>query len=213
MCSSSSQTDRLDELPLPDPSPRPAAEIVDGTTGAEQTHSQASGASGAIHDAGPRPFVHVVRYCGLDEASTTAAIRQAVEILDAFVAAQGASPIEALIIVYRNRLPGAITLEIGAAVSPAIAEKVGGELIATTTPSGPMVSVAAQPGFAGLLQAADHLTTGGGSGPTYFWQVFGAEAFRPWRGYPQADVKAPRSGKRSPTRTRAARSSAAESKT
>lgn len=148
-------------------------------------------ASAADHQAEARPLVHVVRYCGLDDASTTAAIRQAIEILDDFIAAQDCPAASELLIVYRNRLPGAVTLEIGYPVTGAVARNVTGEIAATKTPSGPMASTVTQPGFRGVLDAADRLAVTRSAEAKYFWQIFAADDFRPWRGYPLGHLKTP----------------------
>lgn len=142
----------------------------------------------------PRPMIYVVRYCGEEDASTTAAIRQAIEVLDRYLVSIDEAVGRELIVIYRNRLPGAVTLEVGYPVDQSVAEQASGEIAARPAPSGPMVSTTAGPGFASVLAAERRLT-----GPlakasrnrSFTWQNFKGSDFRPWRGHPSSPLFAP----------------------
>lgn len=135
-----------------------------------------------------RPFVYVVRFCGTEESSVAFAIRQAIGVLDNFLQGQHVVDPGELIIVYRNRLPGAVTLQVGFPVEQRIADAARGEVFAGLTPSGPMIEML--PGG----QLADVLDVGAGlpEDPSSFtWQSFGRSDFRPWREHPSAPVLTP----------------------
>jgi hypothetical protein len=83
------------------------------------------------------PLLQVVRYCGLDDASTAAAIRQAVAELDGVVAALGLEAPDTLIVRYRAPVRDAITLEIGFATVAELAERGHGEVSGSQIPAGP----------------------------------------------------------------------------
>lgn len=142
----------------------------------------------------PRLMIHVVRYCGEEDASTTAAIRQATEVLDRYLVSIDEPVGRELIVVYRNRLPGAVTLEVGYPVDQSVADQATGEIAAGPAPSGPMISTTTGLGFASVLAAERRL-----SGPlakanrsrSFTWQSFKASDFRPWRGHPSSPLFAP----------------------
>lgn len=141
-----------------------------------------------------RPLIYVVRYCGEEDASTSAAIRQAIGVLDTYLDAIGVPAAGELVVIYRNRLQGAVKLEIGYPVDQAIADKASGEIMSGTTPSGAMVSTVTGRGFAAVL-AAERRLTGGVSmsarNHPFTWQSFKTPEFRPWRGHPPARLLAP----------------------
>lgn len=142
----------------------------------------------------PRPMIYVVRYCGEEDASTTAAIRQAIEVLDRHLVSIGEPVGRELIVVYRNWLPGAVTVEVGYPVDQSVADQTTGEIASKSAPFGPMVSMITAWGFASVLAAERRLT-----GPlsatahkrTFTWQSFKGSEFRPWQGHPPAQLLAP----------------------
>ncbi|WP_156384742.1 hypothetical protein [Devosia sp. Root413D1] len=139
-------------------------------------------------------MIYVVRYCGEGDASTTAALRQAIEVLDRYLVSIDEPVGRELIVIYRNRLPGAVTLEVGYPVDQSVAEQATGEIAARPAPSGPMVATTTGLGFASVLAAERRLT-----GPlvkanrnrTFTWQGFKGSDFRPWRGHPSSPLFAP----------------------
>lgn len=134
------------------------------------------------------PFIYVTRFCGEEEASASAAIRQAIDVLDSFLKTLKAHKPEQLIVRYRNRLPGAVTLDIGYPVDQAIADRAGGEILRDTSPSGLMSALSTGPGFAALLAADQQLAERGtphaDNSHTQTWQFFEEDEFRPWLGHP-----------------------------
>jgi hypothetical protein len=136
-----------------------------------------------------RPLVYVVRFCGTEESSVASAIRQAISVLDNFLQGQGAEEAQELVVVYRSRLPGAVTLQVGFPVSQRIAHAAGGEVFAGLTPSGPMVEMLPGSDLDDVLGVAARLPKGRASFTC--WQIFRASDFRPWRQHPSVPVMAP----------------------
>ena len=136
------------------------------------------------------PSIYVRRFCASDEASTSAAIRQAVERLDSYFAQKGHDLPNTLYVVYRNVQPHTVTLEIA---MPAIGPDEfppDGELQQDTLPVSTRISVDAVEGYAGLLQAEKRARSSVAAAANgvelIFWQRFDAVQFRPWRGHPQS---------------------------
>lgn len=135
-----------------------------------------------------KPLVYVVRFCGIEESSVASAIRQGIGVLDDFLERQRADGPDELVVVYRNRLPGAVTLQIGFPVKQPVADAATGEVFAGVTPSGSMVEML--PG--GDLDDVLNVGAGFPEGTSSFtWQTFHQRDFRPWRGHPSAPVMAP----------------------
>ncbi len=136
---------------------------------------------------GPEPFVYVTRFCGLDEASTAAAIREAVAEFDALFAATGAPPGKELIVVFRNRLPEAITLDIGMPIPSVLVGRLGEEFRAGYLPAGPLAQALPTTGLTGVLKAGEQLIAQAYPGRRDafhgFWQRFRSPQFRPWQGH------------------------------
>jgi hypothetical protein len=140
----------------------------------------------------PRPFVYLVRFCSLDEASMSAAIRQAVAQLDTVLAAEALPAAQSLIVVYKNRLPQTVTLEIGVPLALEAVREAAGGIHTGMAPGGASLTVRADPGLPGLL-AADLVLArlAGKSGHMaldQLWQEFDAASFRPWLGHPPAPL-------------------------
>lgn len=135
-----------------------------------------------------RPLVYVVRFCGTEESSVASAIRQAIGVLDNFLKGQGADEAQELVVVYRNRLPGAVTLQVGFPVAQRVAEAAAGEVFAGLTPSGPMIEMLPGGDLDDVLGVGARLPEGRAS---FTWQSFRASDFRPWRQHPSVPVMAP----------------------
>lgn len=140
----------------------------------------------------PEPFVYVTRFCGLEAASTSAAIKGAIAELDEFLAAVRQPPAETLIVVYRNRLPAAITLDIGVPVPAGIADMAAGSLRSGRSPGGLVVETMPGEGIAGVVAASErlvaHAAIGSRDGFRSTWQRFDAARFRPWHEHPRVPV-------------------------
>ena len=142
----------------------------------------------ATVDCAARPFLYVVRFCGTEESSVASAIRQGVELLDQFLEARGAAAPDELVVVYRNRLEGAVALQIGFPVEQELSRAASGEVFAGITPSGSMVQLLPGGDLDDVLGAGAHFPEGAGS---YTWQSFRRPQFRPLDDYPSAPLFAP----------------------
>ena len=135
-----------------------------------------------------RPLVYVVRFCGTEESSVASGIRQGIGVLDNFLERQRADAPDELVVIYRNRLPGAVTLQIGFPVKQRVADAATGEVFAGVTPSGSMVEVLPGGGLDEVLSVGAGLPEGNSS---FTWQIFHQPDFRPWRGHQSAPVMVP----------------------
>jgi hypothetical protein len=135
-----------------------------------------------------RPLVYVVRFCGTEESSVASAIRQAIGVLDNFMRGQDAGEAQELVVVYRNRLPGAVTLQVGFPVAQRIADAAAGEVFAGVTPAGPMIEMPSGGELEDVLAVGARLPEGRAS---FTWQTFRLADFRPWRAHPSAPVLVP----------------------
>jgi len=134
------------------------------------------------------PIVRVRRFCSLTDASLSAAIRSALDRLDAVLAANGA-PLDRVAVIYRNRGRSTVTVDVGVFMDP-LAETGGSDVQNDRMPSGPEVSTFAQAGVGGLA-AAQAVLLGEGHGVEHdavWWQIFSAGEFRPWTGLPAAQL-------------------------
>jgi hypothetical protein len=154
----------------------------------QQTPAPPPQVSRAVKHCPARPLVYVVRFCGTEESSVASAIRQGIGILDSFLERQGAAPPDELVVVYRNRLPYAVTLQIGFPVEQRIANAAAGAVFAGTTPAGPMASILPGGDLADVLAVGERLPEGT---PSLTWQTFRRVHFRPWREHPSVPVLAP----------------------
>jgi hypothetical protein len=104
-----------------------------------------------------QPMLYVTRYCSLEPASITAALRQGMDVLDSFVGGLAEpAPTEA-IVIYRNRLGETVIVEVGYPVSAEAAKRATGEVKSGRTPGGSMVSIMPDAGHHGLLEAQNRL--------------------------------------------------------
>ena len=127
----------------------------------------------------PRPMVYVVRFCGAQASSIRAAVGQAIAVLDAFLNRLSMGPPAQLVVVYRNHIEGAVTVQIGYPVSEEAAAAVSGEILAGVTPSGPMVELVGEQTLEQILAVGRSLPE---SSASYTWQILDEADFRPWTG-------------------------------
>ena len=104
-----------------------------------------------------QPMLFVTRYCSLEPASVTAAIRQGMNVLDGFIGGLAEPPPKEAIVIYRNRLPETVIVEVGYPVSASVAKRAAGEVKSGKTPGGSMLSIMPDAGLGGLLEAQDRL--------------------------------------------------------
>ena len=144
--------------------------------------------TGAPKEYQGRPLAYVVRFCGTEESSVASAIRQGIGVLDNFLQRQRADEPSELVIVYRNQLPGAVTLQVGFPVDQRVANAAAGEVFAGLTPSGPMIEMLPGGDLDEVLSVGARLPEGRSA---FTWQRFRQSDFRPWREHPSAPVIAP----------------------
>jgi hypothetical protein len=102
-------------------------------------------------------MVYVTRYCGLEPYSLTAALHEAMDALDRRFAELGLPVPAEVVIVYRNRLPESVVLDIGY-VLPAAAQVAGrDDMKLGRTPEGFMLAAPAQYGGRDLFAVHDQL--------------------------------------------------------
>lgn len=135
-------------------------------------------------------MVSVTRFCGLDDASTGAAIRQAVGRLEHFFAERQLPAPDTLIIVYRNLIPGAITLELGFPVPAHGEPRTDGEFSITEVPPLDEQVAMTAPGLQPIIMTLRDLMR---ASHPFAWQVLEAAEFRPWRGNPALPLNVARS--------------------
>lgn len=138
----------------------------------------------------PGTMLYVRRFCASDEASTSAAIRQAIGRLETHFAEQNVEPGQ-LIVIYRNLRPQTVTVDIGMSVAQGASMASPGTLRVAPVPASSSFEGVAQPGFEALLQAIATLRSKAGLNSTdiaAFWQSFDLDRVRPWTGHPEATV-------------------------
>jgi hypothetical protein len=124
-------------------------------------------------------MIYVVRFCGTQPSSIGAAVGQAIGVLDDYLQQLGHPKGRQLYVIYRNHIEGAVTVQVGYAVSNDAAASVTGEIFAATTPSGPMIELAGEPTLDRILAVGRSLPA---SSSSYTWQVYEEDEFRPWTG-------------------------------
>lgn len=135
-------------------------------------------------------MVSLARFCGLDDASTGAAIRQGVSRLDHFFGERKLPTPDTLIIVYRNLIPGAITLELGFPVPAHGEPRTEGEFGINELPEAAEQVAMTTPGLAPIIVTLRDLMR---AGHGFAWQVLVSDEFRPWRGHPALPLNVARS--------------------
>ena len=128
-----------------------AIEIVGAAAVGEVPHPTAD------HQVAGEPMLYVTRHCGLEPYSLTAALHDAIGVLDRRFAELNLPVPEEVVVVYRNRLPESVVLDIGYALSPS-AQVVGSDdLRLGRTPEGAMFAAPAQFGARELFEVHDQL--------------------------------------------------------
>jgi hypothetical protein len=137
-------------------------------------------------------IVSVTRFCGLDEASLSAAIRGAVALLDRAFALQGLPLARELFVTYQNHRLDTVTVQIG---MPSAQFAPAGEFHVGPCPAGRMAVATVEAGPAAVEQIDRALTNApegeGRLAAKYCWQRFHETAFRPWVGHPAAEILVP----------------------
>ncbi len=143
----------------------------------------------------PSTIAYATRFCSFDEASLSAAIRDAVAALDLAFDSQGLPASRELVIVYRNDRYGTVTLQVG---MPSQQFAAIGEFHVGPAPAGRMAVAgidadvqAIQTARATLLGA---IAESGETAADYYWKRFDEGAFRPWNGHPAAQIFVPLMG-------------------
>jgi hypothetical protein len=139
-----------------------------------------------------KPMLYLTRFCSLEPASITAAIRQGVDTLDHFFATAGQPLPKEVIVTYRNRLRETIIVEVGVPASAELAEQAGGEIHRGWTPNGASVSTIPNAGSGGIVEAHDRLLDRarlrGVSPAKVIWQRFALDRPRLGADWPTARV-------------------------
>jgi hypothetical protein len=128
------------------------------------------------------PMVYVTRYCSTEPSSIAAALNDAVQTLDRRFEALGLARPEAAVVLYRNRLPESLTIDVGYIVpaSPSLRSEV--ELKAGDTPAGTMLATPSTLSPREVLDTHDRLLEEAGqqglSPGNFAWQRFPCSALR-----------------------------------
>lgn len=123
-----------------------------------------------------RPMVSVIRFCGLQRSSITAAIQSGIDVLNHLAEAIGLAP-GATYVVYRNPRvsTSTVTIEIGMSIPDEVAYRNTGELRFGRTPKG--VAIQGKPTDLGsdlshaLIGLRERAVAEGLEYGTYWWQV------------------------------------------
>jgi hypothetical protein len=128
-------------------------------------------------------LVYVTRFCGVDASSITAAVNDAIRCLDRSFTAQGLQRPGEVIVLYRNRLPESVVIDVGYAIaSGGMVETTDEELRIGRTPEGEMISTFAAAGEP-LFEAQDrlirHARRSGFTVKNVAWQRYSLATTRP----------------------------------
>ena len=135
---------------------------IKGGTNAIRFGSPAAADSGQpagpmVHRAGGEPMIYITRYCGVDPSSLTAALREALDTLDKRFAELGLPVPEEVVVIYRNRLPESVVLDVGYLLPESAEVETDAEMKRGATPEGLMISTPAQYGSRDLFDVHDRL--------------------------------------------------------
>ena len=130
-------------------------------------------------DYAARPMIYVVRFCGAQPSSIAMAIGQAIAVLDNYLQQLGQPGSSQLLVLYRNPIEGAVTVQIGYPVSQEAAASVSGEILAGQTPAGAMVELSGEKTLDQILAVGRSLPE---SAAACTRQSFEEPEFRPWTG-------------------------------
>lgn len=129
-----------------------------------------------IVDHGPsRPMVSVLRFCGLEGSSIAAGIRSGLAALRSLGKDLG-GPMGPAYVIYRNRQPSSVTVEVGMPLPEGTAYRNTGEFRSGRTPKGAALQGGARAWGDGLVEAQTELCElardEGLEHEPYWWQVF-----------------------------------------
>jgi hypothetical protein len=163
---------------------RDIRQVIDELRVAPETHVEdlAGPAPYARHEFAGDPMLYVTRYCSTEPSSITAALNDAARTLDQRFAALGLEPPDAVVVVYRNRLPESLTIDVGYVLPAGLPLAPEAELQAGRTPGGVMLSAPAPRGMRDLLGTHDRLIEEAGrqglAPGNFAWQRFPYSAIR-----------------------------------
>jgi hypothetical protein len=138
---------------------RDIRQVVDELDVMPATPAEDDGAAASFgrREIDSEPMLYVTRYCGTDPSSIAAALNDAVGTLDDRFEALGLARPEAAVVLYRNRLPESLTIDVGYVLPASLALRPEVELKAGDTPAGTMLSAPSPHGLRGVLGAIDRL--------------------------------------------------------
>lgn len=143
-------------------------------------------------DVEPRSIAYVTRFCSFDEASLSAAIRDAIGLLDRTFEAQGLPRSNELLVEYINHRGDTVTLRIG---MPSVQLSETSHVHVGTAPAGRMAATNIAAGPEAIVEGYSALLRAIGDGALYptdhYWQRFDVAEFRPWAGHPASQLFLP----------------------
>lgn len=149
----------------------------------------------ARHQVTAEPMLYVTRYCGIEPYSLTAALHEAVDVLDRRFAEFGLPTPDEVVVIYRNRLPESVVLDIGYVVPESTAVETREDLKLGRTPEGAMLAAPAPFGSRRLFEAHDQLVQQAHLADllpaNYAWQRFPRAAARLRPDHPAAPLYLP----------------------
>jgi hypothetical protein len=128
------------------------------------------------HEIASEPMVYVTRYCSTEPSSIAAALNDAVQMLDRWSEGLGLARPEAAVVLYRNRLPESLTIDVGYILPASPSLRPGVELKAGNTPGGAMLAAPVTLSPREVLGTHDRLLDEAGrqglSPGNFVWQRF-----------------------------------------
>jgi hypothetical protein len=152
-------------------------------------------ASTPHHQVTSGPMLYVTRYCSVEPSSLAAALHGAVDVLDQRFAQLGLPLPEEVLVIYRNRLPETVTVDIGYTLSEPAQIESNDDLKLAYTPKGEMLSAPAQVGTHRLFEVHDqllrHAQLANLAPANFAWQQFPLKAARLGPGHVTAPLYLP----------------------
>jgi hypothetical protein len=136
---------------------------VDGVTNwigiivAPRPGDEESRSSTARYRVSAQPMLYVTRYCGIEPYSLTAALHEAMDVLDRRFRQLGRSVPDDVVVVYRNRLPESVVLDVGYIVPESAQAEIDDDIKLGRTPEGTMLAARAEFGSRHLFETHDQL--------------------------------------------------------
>ncbi|MEO8883220.1 MAG: hypothetical protein ABI377_07415 [Devosia sp.] len=150
--------------------------------GATQNEEEKPTPPAAHQEVAAEPMLYVRRYCGIEPYSLSAALHEALAVLDRRFLDLGLTTPDEAIVVYRNRLPESVVLDVGYVLPSSARAKSDDELKVGMTPGGSVLSAPAAFGSRGLFEVHDQLIErarlGRLSPMNFTWQRLPLEAVR-----------------------------------